>query len=113
MVPVSFWWAGTYVWFSTPSTNPTGRNLIPSGAVSVSLGHPQDVVLIEGRAGHVPTTEMPPAVAEGIVAKCRWDPRNDHPSYTFFHITPHVLRAWGTDAEMTGRTLMRDGSWLL
>ena len=31
----------------------------------------------------------------------------------FFQFTPQVLRAWGTVSEMAGRTLMRDGKWLV
>lgn len=113
LVPVSFWWDGAHVWFSTRDTNPTGRNLTPCGPVRLSLGHTRDVVLIEGVAEMVTGGRLPATAAEGFVAKCSWDPRSDHPSYVFFRVTLDVLQAWGTTAEMGGRTLMRDGLWLL
>lgn len=113
LVPVSFWWDGAHVWFSTRDTNPTGRNLTPSGPVRVSLGHTRDVVLIEGVAESFAGDLLPADTAEGFIAKCAWDPRSDHPSYVFYRVTVHVLQAWGTIAEMRDRTLMRDGAWLL
>ncbi|CAH9413631.1 pyridoxamine 5'-phosphate oxidase-related, FMN-binding protein [Streptomyces globisporus] len=57
--------------------------------------------------------ELPTEVGDAFAAKDGWDPRKDHPSYVFFRVTPQVLQAWGTVPEMTGRTLMRDGKWLV
>ncbi|MFE9452070.1 pyridoxamine 5'-phosphate oxidase family protein [Streptomyces sp. NPDC006739] len=113
LVPLAYWWDGEAVWLSTRDTNPTGRNLCASGRVRLSFGHTRDVVLVHGTARVLTREELPADVGDAFAARCGWDPREDHPSYVFFRVVPQVLQAWGTVAEMAGRTLMRDGKWLL
>lgn len=113
MVPLSYWWDGASVWLCTRETNPTGRNLIASGRARLAFGHPRDVVLVVGDARAVHRERLPQAVGDAFAARVGWDPREDHPSYVFFRVTPRVLQAWGTVAELPTRTLMRDGVWLL
>ncbi|QPP06016.1 pyridoxamine 5'-phosphate oxidase [Streptomyces bathyalis] len=113
LVPLAFWWDGEAVWLSTRETNPTGRNMCASGRVRLSLGHTRDVVLVHGTARMLTRDELPAEVGDAFAAKDGWDPRESHPSYMFFRVVPQVLQAWGTVAEMTGRTLMRDGKWLV
>lgn len=113
LVPLYFWWDGATVWLCTRGTNPTGANLQTSGLVRLAFGHTRDVVLVEGTTRTVTREELPADVGDVFAAKGGWDPRKDHPSYLFFQVTPQVLQAWGTVAEMPGRTLMRDGTWLV
>ncbi|SCK39948.1 pyridoxamine 5'-phosphate oxidase family protein [Streptomyces sp. WMMB 322] len=113
LVPLAFWWDGEAVWLATRDTNPTGRNLADTGRVRLSFGHTRDVVLIHGTARMVTRDGLPAEVGDAFAAKDGWDPREDHPSYVFFQIIPQVVQDWGTRAEMKGRTLMRDGEWLL
>ncbi|MEU8999762.1 pyridoxamine 5'-phosphate oxidase family protein [Streptomyces caniferus] len=113
LVPLAFWWDGEAVWLSTRDTNPTGRNLCASGRVRLSFGHSRDVVLVHGTARMLTREELPAGVGDAFAAKDGWDPREDHPSYVFFRVAPQVLQAWGTVPEMAGRTLMRDGEWLV
>lgn len=113
LVPLAFWWDGEAVWLSTRDTNPTGRNLCASGRARLCFGDTRDVVLVHGTARMTTREELPAEVGDAFAAKDGWDPRADHPSYVFFQVTPEVLQAWGTVAEMNGRTLMRDGRWLV
>ncbi|MFG2833158.1 pyridoxamine 5'-phosphate oxidase family protein [Streptomyces sp. NPDC048434] len=113
LVPLAFWWDGDVVWLSTRDTNPTGRNLCASGRARLCFGHTRDVVLVHGTARMVTREELPAEVGDAFAAKDGWDPREDHPSYVFFQVTPQVLQAWGTVPEMAARTLMRDGKWLV
>ncbi|WP_328687372.1 pyridoxamine 5'-phosphate oxidase family protein [Streptomyces caniferus] len=113
LVPLAFWWDGEAVWLSTRDTNPTGRNLCASGRVRLSFGHTRDVVLVHGTARMLTREELPAGVGDAFAAKDGWDPREDHPSYVFFRVAPQVLQAWATVVEMAGRTLMRDGEWLV
>ncbi|MFD8816861.1 pyridoxamine 5'-phosphate oxidase family protein [Streptomyces sp. NPDC059627] len=113
LVPLAFWWDGETVWLSTRDTNPTGRNLRASGRVRLSFGPTRDVVLVHGIARTLTREELPKGVGDAFAAKDGWDPREDHPSYVFFQVTPQVLQAWGTVAELAGRTLMRDGKWVV
>ncbi len=113
LVPLSFWWDGAEVWLATRDTNPTGRNLRASGLVRLGFGHPRDLVLIAGTARVCSREELPAGVGDAFAARADWDPREDHASYVFFRVTPDLLQAWGTVAEMPDRTLMRDGTWLV
>ncbi|MBZ3900503.1 pyridoxamine 5'-phosphate oxidase family protein [Streptomyces griseiscabiei] len=113
LVPLAFWWDGEAVWLATRDTNPTGRNLCASGRVRLSFGHTRDVVLAHGTASVLTREELPVEVGDAFAAKDGWDPREDHPSYVFFRVTLRVVQAWGTVPEMAGRTLMRDGKWLV
>ncbi|MFD6876779.1 MULTISPECIES: pyridoxamine 5'-phosphate oxidase family protein [unclassified Streptomyces] len=113
LVPLTFWWDGEAVWLATRDTNPTGRNLNASGRVRLSFGHTRDVVLVHGTSRTVPREDLPDGVGEGFVAKDGWDPRKSGPSYFFYRVAPQLLQAWGTVPELAGRTLMRDGKWLV
>ncbi|WP_078895612.1 pyridoxamine 5'-phosphate oxidase family protein [Streptomyces sp. WMMB 714] len=113
LVPLAFWWDGGTVWLATRDTNPTGRNLRASGRARLCFGSTRDVVLMHGTARTVAREELAPEVGDAFAAKDGWDPRRSHPSYVFFQVRPEVLQAWGTVAEMPGRTLMRDGEWLV
>ncbi|MGW0843126.1 pyridoxamine 5'-phosphate oxidase family protein [Streptomyces sp. NPDC002787] len=113
LVPLAFWWDGEAVWLATRDTNPTGRNLCASSRVRLSFGHTRDVVLAHGTARMLTREELPAEVGDAFAAKGGWDPREDHPSYVFFQVDLQVVQAWGTVPEMAGRTLMRDGKWLV
>ncbi|MCL7491505.1 MULTISPECIES: pyridoxamine 5'-phosphate oxidase family protein [Streptomyces] len=113
LVPLAFWWDGEAVWLSTRVTNPTGRNLSATGQARLCFGHTRDVVLVHGTARMLTREELPAEVGDAFAAKDGWDPRQDHRSYVFFQVVPEVLQAWGTVPEMNGRTLMREGKWLV
>jgi len=113
LVPLTFWWDGEAVWLSTRDTNPTGRNLCASGRVRLSFGPTRDVVLVHGTARMLTRDELPAEVGDAFAAKGGWDPREDHHSYVFFRVAPQLVQAWGTVPELAGRTLMRDGKWLV
>jgi nitroimidazol reductase NimA-like FMN-containing flavoprotein (pyridoxamine 5'-phosphate oxidase superfamily) len=113
LVPLAFWWDGERVWLSTRDTNPTGRNLCATGRVRLAFGHSRDVVLVHGTARMLTRAELPVEVGDAFAAKDGWDPREDHPSYVFFQVSPQVVQAWGTVREMPGRILMRESEWLV
>jgi hypothetical protein len=56
---------------------------------------------------------VPPAAAEGFLAKTGWDPRADSLPYVCFRVRPHTVQARDGEHEMRGRYLMRDGVWLV
>jgi nitroimidazol reductase NimA-like FMN-containing flavoprotein (pyridoxamine 5'-phosphate oxidase superfamily) len=109
LLPLSFLWDGTGVIVSTPRSSVTGRNLSRGGRVRVGLGQVRDVTMIDGTAVPVEDEQTKDAFA----AKHGWDPRNESGDYGFFRIVPDRVQAWREVNELTGRTLMRDGSWLV
>ncbi|MGX1883749.1 pyridoxamine 5'-phosphate oxidase family protein [Streptomyces sp. NPDC055287] len=113
LVPLSFVWDSGTLLMCTRRTNPTARNLTPSGEVRVSLGHTRDVVLIEGTAEAVEGTELATEAADAFTTKLNgWDPRNQT-SWLYFRITPRAVKTWREENELPERELMRDGAWLV
>jgi hypothetical protein len=109
LVPLSFLWDGTGVVVSTPSSSATGINLSRAARVRVGVGQLRDVTMIDGSPEPVQDDQTKDAFA----AKHGWDPRTEAEDYAFFRIVPDRLQAWREVNELSGRTLMRDGSWLL
>ena len=51
-------------------------------------------------------------LGEAYVAQADWDPRGDT-GYVFLVLRPVRVQAWREANEIAGRTLMRDGRWLV
>jgi nitroimidazol reductase NimA-like FMN-containing flavoprotein (pyridoxamine 5'-phosphate oxidase superfamily) len=109
LLPLSFLWDGTGMIVSTPRSSVTGRNLSRGGWLRVGVGQLRDVTMIDGTAEAVEDERTKDAFA----AKHGWDPRNETGDYAYFRIVPHRMQAWREVNELAGRTLMRDGSWLI
>jgi nitroimidazol reductase NimA-like FMN-containing flavoprotein (pyridoxamine 5'-phosphate oxidase superfamily) len=109
LLPLSFLWDGVGVIVSTPRSSVTGRNLSRGGRVRVGVGQLRDVTMIDGTAEPVADDQAKDAFA----AKHGWDPRNESGDYGYFRIVPDRVQAWREVNELPGRTLMRDGNWLV
>lgn len=109
LVPLSFLWDGTGLVIATPLSSVTGRNLSRGGRMRVGLGDVRDVTMIDGTAELVHDEET----MDAYVAKHTWDPRKEASDYAFFRIVPDRVQAWREVNELPGRTLMRDGDWLV
>jgi hypothetical protein len=111
LIPLSLAWNGTHVILATPAASPTARNAAVSGSVRLALGTSRDVTIIDATAEVMPCADAPDAIAESYAARTGWDPRGDDPPHVYLVATPRVMRAWNSLAEITGRTIMRDGRW--
>ena len=113
-IPLSFAWTGSVLILSTPAESPTGRNLAGSAAVRIALGATRDVVLIEGRVRAYGAARVPAELADLFAAKIHWDPREETGrEYAFFEVEPVKVQSWREENELKGRTLMREGQWLV
>ncbi|MEV6005608.1 pyridoxamine 5'-phosphate oxidase [Streptomyces sp. NPDC051976] len=113
LMPLFFWWDGSFLWLSTRPTNPSGANMAGTGTALLCLGTTRDVVHIEGAVTAFTAGELPEGVADAFTAKGDWDPRESPQRYDWYRVEPRALRAWGTVPELAGRLLMRDGQWLV
>jgi hypothetical protein len=113
LVPLSFLWDGSTLLIATPSTSPTGRNLLATGKVRIGIGPTRDVVLIEGTAQAVAVSELSQEVGDAFAVKTGFDPRQLSTSYLYFRIYPQRLQAWREANELEGRELMRNGQWIM
>jgi nitroimidazol reductase NimA-like FMN-containing flavoprotein (pyridoxamine 5'-phosphate oxidase superfamily) len=112
LIPLSFLWDGSTLLLSTPADSPTARNLRASGKVRIGVGPTRDLVLIEGTATTLAPADLPAGVGDAFADRTGFDPRQLRTPYLYFRVQPRRVQAWREANELTGRDLMRDGTWL-
>jgi hypothetical protein len=124
LVPVSLAWVGQRVVVAVERSSVTARNLTASGAARLAVGPTRDVVMIDavlersvdvaahGVEDGVDVGVEVKALGEAYCAQADWDPRRS-PGYLFLVLRPVRLQAWREVNEIAGRTLMREGRWLV
>jgi hypothetical protein len=112
LVPVSLAWVGDRVVIAVAGSSVTARNLTSSGAARLAVGPTRDLVMIDAVLERAVDVSADEALGAAYVAQADWDPRRS-PGYVFLVLRPVRLQAWREANEIAGRTLMRDGSWLV
>jgi len=112
LVPLSFLWDGAVLLLATPESTPTGRNLRPTGGVRLGIGPTRDLLIVEGTADALTPAEISEEEGDAFAAKAGFDPR-ERPGYAYFRVRPRRIQAWREANEIEGRTLMRDGAWIV
>jgi hypothetical protein len=113
LIPLSLAWDGTRVILATPAASPTARNAAASRTARLALGTSRDVTIIDAAVEVIPCAAAPEPVVACYAARTRWDPRHEDVPHVYLIATPRVMHAWNSVAELSGRTVMRDGDWLL
>lgn len=112
LVPVSLAWVDERLVIAVATTSRTARDIAASGRARVAVGPTRDVTMIDARLERsVDVAEAGPR-ADAYAAQADWDPR-DSDGYVFLVLRPHRVQAWRESDEIAGRTLMRDGEWLV
>jgi hypothetical protein len=112
LVPLSLAWVDERVVVAVDESSLTARNLAASGVARLGLGPTRDVVMIDAVFERSVGVGDDDALAAGFVAQTDWDPRGA-PEYVFVVLRPVRMQAWREANEIAGRTVMRDGSWLV
>ena len=112
LVPVSLAWVDERVVVAVEGRSVTARNLTASGAARLALGTTRDVVMIDAALDANVGVDDDAVLGAAYVAQADWDPRTSD-GYVFLVLRPVRVQAWREANEMTGRTLMRDGIWLV
>ena len=112
LVPLSLAWVGHRVVIAVAETSVTHRNLAASGRARLAVGPTRDVVMIDALLERTVAVDADEALGEAYAAQTDWDPRGD-PGYLFLALRPVRLQAWRESNEIAGRTLMRDGAWVV
>jgi len=112
LVPLSYTWNGATITLATTLKTPTGRNLAAANRVRLSLDGTRDVVMIDGTIEVFTHETVPTEMGDAFAAR-HWDARLETTPYLFFRITPQSIQAWREENELRGRTIMRDGAWLI
>jgi hypothetical protein len=113
LVPLSFAWDGTHLLVAIAASSVTAKNLSETHRVRIGLGATRDVVMIDATvASWSPAAGTDAAVADRYAEQAGWDPRGEE-DFLFVQLRPTRVQAWREADEIAGRTLMRDGGWLL
>ena len=112
LVPVSLAWVDERVVIAVEGSSVTARNLTASGEARLAVGPTRDVTMIDAVLERVVDVAADDALGAAYVAQADWDPRRDT-GYVFLVLRPVRVQAWREANEIAGRTLMRDGTWLV
>lgn len=112
LVPLSFAWVQDRVILVTSRSNRTARNIGETSSAHLALGPTRDVVSLEGVAEVRSIGELDKIDADAYAARTGWDPRDDD-SLVWIVFQPLRVQAWREVDELTGRTLMEEGRWLV
>ena len=111
LVPVSLAWVEERVVIAVEATSVTARNLALSGQARLAVGPTRDVVMIDAVLDKAVDVAADDMLGEAYVVQADWDPRQST-GYVFLVLRPVRIQAWREANEISGRTVMRDGSWL-
>ncbi len=113
LVPLSFEWDGETLLLATPAASPTGRNLATGRTTRLGLGTTRDVTVIEGEVEVLALDALPKDRADRFRTRTGFDPRALTTEYRWFRVTPRSVHSWRESDELRGRTLMREGNWVV
>lgn len=77
----------------------------------LALGNSRDVTIIAATAEIVPCADAADPIARSYASRTGWDPRDEDEPYVYLIASPRTMQAWNSLAEISGRTIMRDGEW--
>jgi len=112
LVPVSLAWVDDRVVIAVAGSSVTARNLTASGEARLAVGPTRDLVMIDAALEKAVDVAADDALGAAYVAQADWDPRRST-GYVFLVLRPVRVQAWREANEIPGRTLMRDGTWLV
>ena len=112
LVPLSLAWVDERAVIAVPETSVTARNLTTSRRARLAVGPTRDVVMIDAVLDRAAGVDKDAALGDAYAAQADWDPRGDS-GYVFLVLRPVRLQAWRESNEIAGRTLMRDGAWIV
>lgn len=112
LVPLSLAWVAGRAVVAIKESSLTGRNLITSGAARLAVGPTRDLVMIDAELERHVDVAVDHDLGAAYARQADWDPRGE-PGYAFFVLRPVRIQAWREADEIPGRTLMRDGDWLV
>ncbi len=114
LVPLSYAWAGERVLLVTEAASATVRNLSATRTARLALGPTRDVVVIEATVEKITRYQEAPAeLIDAYLAQADWDPSQVGGQFVMVVLRPDRLQAWREANEIAGRTLMRDGAWVV
>ena len=114
LVPVTHTWNGSQHVLATEPGSRTVANATANSRVRLALGETRDVVMVDAvLVAAIPAAEASVAVADGYASQAGWDPRADSGEYVYLVFRPEHIQVWREDEDLAGRTVMRNGAWVI
>jgi hypothetical protein len=114
LVPLSLAWVDERIVLAMEVASQTARNIGAGGKTRLALGPTRDVVMIDAELEQTHNAEDVPArIGKAYAAQSDWDPRTAGAGYVYLVFRPLRIQAWREVHELRGRTIMRDGRWLV
>ena len=112
LVPLSLAWTEERLVVAVQERSRTARDLTASGRARLAVGPTRDVTMVDAVLERVVPTAESGTLGEAYAAQADWDPRGSA-GYVYLVLRPERVQAWREADEIAGRTLMRDGAWLV
>ena len=114
LVPVTHTWNGSQHVLSTEPGSRTVANATANPWVRLALGETRDVVMVDAvLVAAIPAAEASAAVADGYASQAGWDRGRTLASTSIWSSGPNASRCWREDEDLAGRTVMRNGAWVI
>lgn len=112
LVPLSLLWTGEAFVVAVAAGSRTATDLRASGRARLAVGPTRDVTMVDAVLEREVPVDDDADLGTAYAGQADWDPRGAE-GYVFLVLRPERVQAWREVDEMTGRTLMRHGSWLV
>ena len=112
LVPLSLAWVEERLVIAVSPTSRTARDIAASGRARMAVGPTRDVTMIDAVLDRTVDVAESGSLAAAYADQADWDPRTSD-GYRFLVLRPQRVQAWRESDEIPGRTLMRDGEWLV
>jgi len=114
LVPVTHTWNGSQYVLTTEPGSRTAANVTANPRVRLALGETRDVVMVDAvLVEAIPAADASVAVADSYASQAGWDPRTDSGEYVYLVFKPERILVWREDEDLAGRTVMRNGAWII
>ncbi|WP_203231062.1 pyridoxamine 5'-phosphate oxidase family protein [Nocardioides caldifontis] len=112
LVPLSLCWADGRAVIAIDRGSRTARHLAATGRARLGVGPTRDVVMLDAVVERTVGVDEDTELGAAYAAQADWDPRGSE-GYVFVVLRPERVQAWREVDEIPGRTLMREGRWLV
>jgi pyridoxamine 5'-phosphate oxidase-like protein len=106
-------WDGESILVTTRESSRTARNLEQSRVARLALGDADDAIVIDATLLQArPAAEATPQ-RTAFKGAAGWDPGEQGHDWRLFVLRPTRIQAFRGYAEIEGRDVMKDGTWLV
>ena len=112
LVPLSLAWTDERLVIAVQESSRTARDIADSGRARMAIGPTRDVTMVDARLEKLVDVDAAGELGAAYAAQADWDPRGSA-GYVFLVLRPERVQAWREVDEIAGRTIMRDGQWLV